>query len=786
MGPPSSLSTSQRDALRALTDGFLPPLSVPQEYQPKNEAQNRIHEEYWSRRVSADSDFLKALESSIVDKLPARESFLTRFLLKALSTSVGTALLFGKPTLHPFTEWPVPQQTALLQSLKTSSIATRRQIFNGFKRLICGLAYSYTVNGTNPFWKAVGYPGPAQNTLLSKREDTALVAKTMEQQRPIREALVPIDLDTEYECDIVIVGSGSGGSVAASVLSEAGYQVLVLEKGTYIAPADISNEEADALDRMYETHGLLTTKDGSMMILAGATLGGGTTINWSCCLPLPSYVREEWRSEHGLVDDFKEGGEFETSTREILSLMGVTNKITHNALNQKLQQGCDALGYEWEANYVNLLQTAKATAGYICFGDRYGMKRGALSVFLPKAISYGAKLIEGCHVEQVILGEGENGRRRAEGVRCRVGAHRLHVVARKAVVVAAGALHTPCLLRRSGLNNSHIGKHLRLHPVTVAAGFSKPTDPIECYQGAPLTTVCNQFSHGPANDGYGAKIECPSAHLGLLAAGLPWTNPEQFKDRMLRIRNGVVFIIVQRDKGEGTVSLARDGATPVVEYSVCPADKVSMQQAVCGGVRICIASESTEVTTAHSLDEGMHISDGDFLQEYLSKFTALGLKENEVALFSAHQMGSCRLSATPLSGALDPNGEVWESDDLYVMDASTFPTASGANPMITVMAISLMLSNRLALRLQHVDYKLRRAGDIQKAEEMAKRRLELRNTFSISPEKNSSAERPGAHWNRIVDKSLSILILLTLMIPILRSWFFDVPLVQDLVKHPIM
>jgi long-chain-alcohol oxidase len=89
---------------------------------------------------------------------------------------------------------------------------------------------------------------------------------------------------------------------------------------------------------------------------------------------------------------------------------------------------------------------------------------------------------------------------------------------------------------------------------------------IDGYLGAPLTTVCKAFEQGPRYDGYGAKVECPSAHPGLLAAGLQWTTPEQYKERLLKLRSAAFLIAIQRDRGEGSVRLGRDGYNPKIEY----------------------------------------------------------------------------------------------------------------------------------------------------------------------------------------------------------------------------
>jgi long-chain-alcohol oxidase len=115
-----------------------------------------------------------------------------------------------------------------------------------------------------------------------------------------------------------------------------------------MAPENIQLAEAAAMDQQYEQHGLLQTTSGSIMILAGAGVGGGTAINWSCCLPLPDYVREEWVALHGL--QAFASAEYETSLQHVLATMGASepSKMTHNAMNVKLQKGCDALEYKWE------------------------------------------------------------------------------------------------------------------------------------------------------------------------------------------------------------------------------------------------------------------------------------------------------------------------------------------------------------------------------------------------------------------------------------------------------
>lgn len=80
-----------------------------------------------------------------------------------------------------------------------------------------------------------------------------------------------------FETDMLVLGSGAGGGVVSSQLAQKGWNVLVVDKGTYVKPEDMLGTEADGFGRLYENGGLMSTEDASMTILAGSTFGGGTT-----------------------------------------------------------------------------------------------------------------------------------------------------------------------------------------------------------------------------------------------------------------------------------------------------------------------------------------------------------------------------------------------------------------------------------------------------------------------------------------------------------------------------
>ena len=79
---------------------------------------------------------------------------------------------------------------------------------------------------------------------------------------------------------------------------------------------------------------------------------------------------------------------------------------------------------------------------------------------------------------------------------------------------------------------------------------------------------------------------------------------------------------------------------------------------------------------------------GDDLEEFIAAVGELSIPAREIGLFSAHQMGSCRMGSDPQTSVAGPWGELHDTPGVWIGDASAFPTASGTNPMFTVMSLA--------------------------------------------------------------------------------------------------
>ena len=130
-------SPGQMASLRGIVEGLLPSIPCPEEY-----ADDADLRRYFEIRLSRNDEFINTLVETIENKLSESESAETKALLSALSTTVGSSLIFTQLTMSPFSDWDADSQACALNGLRESQFSLRRKIFIGLKKLICFLACS--------------------------------------------------------------------------------------------------------------------------------------------------------------------------------------------------------------------------------------------------------------------------------------------------------------------------------------------------------------------------------------------------------------------------------------------------------------------------------------------------------------------------------------------------------------------------------------------------------------------------------------------------------------------
>jgi long-chain-alcohol oxidase len=580
----------------------------------------------------------------------------------------------GGAGLNRFSQLPREQREQVLLAWGDSRSPQRRAVFQALRK--AALLFYYMLpgreNGHNRVWDAIGYDGP-----LGKLASAPPKALT----------ITPIERDERLECDVVIVGSGAGGGTAAAVLSAAGLDVIVVEAGEYYDDQDFDGSEYTALTQYY-MGAPQASHDQSIGLLAGSCLGGGTVINYSTSFRTPDDVRQEWAS-HGVPaftsDDYTQ------SLDAVYQRLGVNQE--HNepsTREQKLQEGCVKLGWHVDAMPRGVRNCAQGKeCGYCGLGCRVGAKQSVVKTWLADANADGTRLITGTNVERVLIESGA-----ARGIAGRTSdGHHLTVRAR-AVIAACGAIHTPALLKRSGLQNRNIGKHLKLHPATAVWGIYD--EELKPWEGVMQALYSDQ--HRDLHDGYGLKYETAAGHPHLFLAFAPWRSASQHYQLMEGLSSTVAMGVLLRDRDGGEVRVARDGQ-PVVRYKLSGFDAGHVRTGMDGAAQIHEAAGARRIFSSQNRWVSYEPGRGS-REQFMRDADAAGYGPGQLVLGSFHIMGSARMGGSPATSACDPTGQTWDARNLYVFDGSSFPTASGVNPQISIQAIAHMGARGLAARLR--------------------------------------------------------------------------------------
>ena len=567
-----------------------------------------------------------------------------------------------------FSELSEENKHKVMLSWADSRLALRRAAFQALRKAV-GFLYVMlpgpTVKGTgevNPVWANIGYPGP----IGVQRPDA-----------PRKLNVIVPEAEMTLTCDVCVIGSGAGGGVAAAVLAAAGKEVIVLEAGGYFDDADFDGAELAGFQKLYSECGFASTRDHSVGFLAGECLGGGTVVNYCTSFRTPDEIREEWAAE-GVA--WIRGAEYTKSLDVVCERISVNT--AHNRVSkreQMLERGLKRLGWHVDAMPRNVIGCEQGKGcGYCGYGCPIGAKQSSVKTWLADAQAHGAKFVVETRAEKVRVTRGT-----ATGVEAwSKKGHRV-VVKCKQVVVACGAIHTAALLLRSELENQHIGRHLHLHPVSNVSGIFE--EEILPWEGTMQAIYSDQHCYLTGN--YGVKYETTSLQPVIAMAVMPWREPQDFRARMSQLKNTSAIGVLLRDRGEGRVTIDREGH-PVSSYSLSDFDRRHMQLGFRGAAEILENAGARRIYSPHAKLCSYQPGKNGSIETFVKDMDAAGWGNSQVALFSFHIMGTARLGDSPNVSATNPDGETWEVKNLYVMDGSSFPSASGVNPMISIEAVA--------------------------------------------------------------------------------------------------
>ncbi len=487
----------------------------------------------------------------------------------------------------------------------------------------------------------------------------------------------------DIDADVVVVGTGASGAVAAANFAAAGMRTVVLEAGPLIRPEDMTRDAPRFLARYFWEGGLrIGLGTAPVPSMQGRCVGGSTVSNSAIMLKLPDWVREEWRREDNIqwLADGSLDAAFErvferTKTaptpmvamgrrnffaRDVLSDMGVPSKPLPRAVS-----GCDG-------------------CADCLVGCHDGRKQSVDRSYVPQAMIDGAEVYTCCHVCTVDM-DGD----RVTGVRGDIvePRSREHVakfrVRAPVVVLAAGVMSTPVILKHSRINpRGRVGATLNAH---VSAGvFAVLDEQVDPWVGA------SQGWGAISTETRGLKYESLWADPSVML--VRWGGiGRHLLERLQDIRNMALVVMVYRGGITGKVGVGRD-LRPRIKFHI-PDDDARLMYRECH--RVITSMQTLGARYAH-VGNMPGVPEDIYTAEDAEGLLSNRLKGKHLTMTGNHVFGSCRMSSDPQRGPVDPDGRVHGTQGLYVVDTSIFPSPSAVNPQATCMALADVLTRRIS------------------------------------------------------------------------------------------
>lgn len=480
---------------------------------------------------------------------------------------------------------------------------------------------------------------------------------------PLGELAPPADVE---ECDVVVIGSGAGGAVAAATLAEAGLETILVEAGESYDRDSYPGPPLEAIAALYRDGGL-TIAEGRppIPVPVGQAVGGTTVINSGTCFRAPDAVLEHWRRRYGvgwareLDPHFAEAEEFLRVTPLDPERMGRNGQLA--------MEGAAALGASGgpiSRNAGDCVQCSSCP-----YGCRIDAKRGMHVSYLPRAVAAGARIRSGVEARRILVEGG-----RAAGVSC----EGYEVRARRATIVAGGAFGTPELLLRSGLGGDRVGHDLHLHPACwVGARYEQE---VRGWEGVMQSYFVDEW------EPRGILLEATFTPLPFGGPWLPGTGREHQRALLGFDRIGSIGVHLS-DRSRGRLRLRRDGSARI-DYRLEDEDARRLAFGIARAAQVHFAAGAVEVYPNVAGVPALRPGD-------LAGFEARAVRPADLRLEAFHPMGTARIAADPREGVCGADGSVNGTPGLYVADASLFPTSVGVNPMMTIIAFAKQITSGL-------------------------------------------------------------------------------------------
>ncbi len=482
------------------------------------------------------------------------------------------------------------------------------------------------------------------------------------------------------QADAVVVGSGPGGATVARDLACAGLRVVILEEGRLWLPQDFPADAWTANAELYRNAGAtLAMGNLPLPLVQGCAVGGTSVINGAISWRLPQDIHQEWLDADPVLAESIGWSELSDALDQVERDLHIhpTPPDISGPNNLLLGKGAEALGIAHRPIHRNV--KGCRGLGRCMQGCPEGHKMSMDRTYIPEALAHNAILIYSATAQRILH---QNGK--AQGIEATAKAGgKIRILAPR-VIIAAGALHSPLLLWKSGLRHPALGRGFQCHPgVGITGRFP---DPVRMWEGATQGHEVIGLRHE------GIKLEALGFDMAFVASRLKTFGPaltEDIADLVYWSNWGAAI----RAEARGSVRPSWRGQ-PHVRFSLSPNDLFKMRRGIRVMAEIMLAAGATAVYPGIY---GWH--------EKISDPAPLAHLEQEVPLhpkrfnaLATHLFGTCRLGSNKQRDVLDPFFQTYTTQGLFVSDASVFPSNTGVNPQTSIIALAHLCARSILQR----------------------------------------------------------------------------------------
>lgn len=466
-------------------------------------------------------------------------------------------------------------------------------------------------------------------------------------------------------CDVAVVGSGAGGATVARELSAAGLDVIILEEGPYRSARHYGDSTPlESVQQLYRNNGMtFTIGNQSILLPQGRCVGGCTVINSGTALRATGDAIARWR-DWGLE---RFVADLERYYRYLEHGLNVIPARVPGKNSMIFQRGAEKLG--WKGGPLTRFERDCRGAGRCFLGCPNDAKQAMNVSFVPDALRAGARIFVQTRAKRILAEGGRVTGLEGDGV----------TIECDTVVVAAGAVYTPLLLR-TVLHNPHLGKNLQLHPASrVVALFDEE---VRGWTGAPQAYHVDEFLHE------GISLEGIFVPPAIMGPTLPLVE-ESLRSTMARYENLAMigFRIIERSRGRvlpRVFGLPR--SWPLVWMWVERDDAMKLKRATALAAQLMFEAGARKVFTPV---RGFEVLES---KRDLDRLFEAPVRAGDLEMSAYHVQGTARMAVDESRGVVAPTGETFAVRNLYVADASVMPSTPVHNPQLSIMAFALSVA----------------------------------------------------------------------------------------------